>query len=510
VRPVETERNSLLMTIAIAVVVAVAWLVILLPLLYVKVPPNKVGVFTGRSGKPKVIRGGGRLRLPGFERVDYLTLEPLSVRIKLDGALSGSGVPVNLEAVGMVSVGASDEAVELAIRRFLGVDRLELRSQLNEILSGSLAEILARTTMEELNADREQLTRKLIGEASADLSRIGYTVDIVKIAALSDENGFLGSLGRRRIAEAKRDAFVGTAEAERDSNVQSAQAKQTGAVAKAESDIAIAQAAQKRDVELAKLRAQVDAENALADQAGTLAETQARKDVSIAQEQAEAARIEASIAVQELRAEHAQAMLQADVIAFAEAEGQAAIKRAEGQHQAAVLQAESQAMATRKVGEAIADARRSAAEALLAERQAEASGLLALMQAEAEGLRVKLAAEAEGKKQVAEALNRYNSVGARLLALPDVLNALVAATEAASRPIAALDKIAANGNAPASLTALSSVSPTVLANVLESFKASGVDLSEMIEDSAADAGGATAEEESGLDIDLGLYQGAQS
>ncbi|EFV13160.1 flotillin family protein [Segniliparus rugosus] len=492
--------------IAIVIVVALAWLVLLVPLLYVKVPPNKVGVFTGRGRQPRVVRGGARLRLPGIERVDYLTLEPLSVRIKLDGALSGSGVPVDLEAVGMVSVGATDEALQLAIRRFLGVDRLELRAQLNEILSGSLAEILARTSMEELNADREQLTRKLVEEASADLSRIGYTVDIVKIAALSDENGFLGSLGRSRIAEAKRDAFIGTAEAERDANIQSSQARQAGAIAKAEADIAIAQAAQKRDVELAKLRAQVAAENALADQAGPLADAQAQKDVTVAKEQAEAARIEASIGVQQLRAEHAQAVLQADVIAVAEAEGQAAVKRAEGQHQAAVLEAESQAMATRKVGEALADARRSAADALLAERQAEAAGVLALMQAEADGLRAKLAAEAEGKKQVAEALNRYNSVGARLLALPDVLNALVAATEAASRPIAALDRVSANSNAPASLAALSGVSPAVVAKVLESFKASGVDLAEIVPEDVAEPHAEEAvAEQSDLDLDLGLY-----
>ncbi|MGL6236725.1 MAG: flotillin family protein [Segniliparus sp.] len=489
-------------TIAIVVVVAIAWLAILVPLLYVKVPPNKVGVFTGRGGRPKIVRGGARFRIPGFERVDYLTLEPLHLRIKLDGALSGSGVPVSLEAVGMVSVGASDEAVELAIRRFLGVDRLELRAQLNEILSGSLSEILARTTMEKLNADREQLTRKLVEEASADLARIGYTVDIVKIAALSDENGFLGSLGRKRIAEAKRDAFVGSAEAERDTNIQASQARQAGAVAKAEADIAIAQAVQKRDVEVAKLRAQVEAENAVADQAGSLASTTAEQDVLLAKERAEAARIEAGIAVQQLRAEHVQAMLRADVVAVAEAEGQAAIRRAEGQHQASILQAESQAMATRKVGEAIADARRSAAAALLAERQAEADGLRVLMQAEADGLRAKLAAEAEGKKQVAEALNRYNSVGARLLALPDVLNALVAATEAASRPIAALDRVSANGNAPASLTALSSVSPTVLAKVLESFKASGVDLSEIVAESAAGAGEEHAAEQPEFELDL--------
>lgn len=281
--------------IIIAVVVAVI-IFIVLPAIYVKnyvkVPPNEVAVFTGR-GKPKVVRGGARFKIPGIERVDIMSLEPFNVSINLKNALSNDGVPVNVEAVGLVRIGSADEAVQTAVQRFLTSDLDELQQQINEILAGSLRGITATMTVEDLNSNRDSLARSVVEEAGGDLARIGMEVDVIKIAGISDFNGYLESLGQRRIAEVKRDAAIGTAEAERDSQIQSAKARQAGSVAQAEADTAIASANQKRDVELARLRAQTEAENAEADQAGPLAQATAEKAVGIAREQAEAARVEA-------------------------------------------------------------------------------------------------------------------------------------------------------------------------------------------------------------------------
>ena len=494
---------------------------------YIKVPPNQVAVFTGRGGTPKIVHGGARFRIPGIERVDFMSLEPFNVFINLQNVLSSNGVPVNVEAVGLVRIGSADEAVQTAVQRFLNTDPRGLQSQINEILAGSLRGITATMTVEELNSDRDRLARNVVDEAGGDLRRIGMEVDVIKIAGISDHNGYLESLGQRRIAEVKRDATIGTAEAERDSQIRSAQARQAGSIAQAEADTAIAQASQKRDVEIARMRALTESENATADQAGPLSEARAQKDVLIAKEQAEAARVEASIEVQKRRAEERQAALQADVIAPAEAEQLAAVKRAEGLRQAEILQAEAraaatrqqaaaqadaarfsaeaQAQATRASGEAQAESRKAAAAALLAEQQAEAAGLQARLTAEAEGLRAKLDAEAAGKKQVAEALNSYSDVAARIETLPDVLAALVAATEAAAKPVGALEKVTIIGNAgeaQASISALLGLSPQMIAKTLESLKASGVDLAGWL--AQASAGGSVPAAPQTLDIDLGL------
>ncbi|WP_046301751.1 flotillin family protein [Mycobacterium sp. UM_Kg27] len=482
---------SLVLIVTIATVAALLLLVVL-PMIYVqnyiKVPPNEVAVFTGR-GQPKVVRGGARFRMPGIERVDIMSLEPFNVSINLQNALSNNGVPVNVEAVGLVRIGSADDAVQTAVQRFLTSDLDDLQRQINDILAGSLRGITATMTVEDLNSNRDTLARSVVEEAGTDLSRIGMEVDVLKIAGISDRNGYLESLGQRRIAEVKRDATVGTAEAERDAQIQSAKARQAGAVAQAEADTAIATANQKRDVELARLRAQTEAENAQADQAGPLAHARAEKDVGIAVEQAEAARVQARIEVEQRRAEQAQAALQADVIAPAEAQRQADVARAEGQRQAAILAAQAQAEAARQAGEAQADARKAAADALRVERQAEADGAKASLVAEAEGTKAKLLAEAEGKKEIANALNSYSAEAARMLMLPDVLAAVVQATQAAAAPLSDIERLSivgGAGDAQDAIGGLLGISPVGIAKVLETLKASGVDVAAMLRPSATE------------------------
>lgn len=505
------------MSTSMIVIVIVALLLVLvaLPAIYianyVKVPPNLVAVFTGR-GKTKVVRGGARLKIPGLERVDFMSLEPFNVNINLQNALSNDGVPVNVEAVGLVRIGSAEEAVQTAVQRFLTSDLDQLRVQINEILSGSLRGITATMTVEDLNSNRDTLARNVIDEAGGDLARIGMEVDVLKIAGISDKNGYLESLGQRRIAEVKRDAEIGTAEAERDSQIRSALARQEGSIAQARADTEIASANQQRDVELARMRAQTEAENAQADQAGPLAEATAEKAVGIAREQAEAARVEARTEVERKRAEQSQAALQADVIAPAEAERQAAIARAEGARQAAILHAEADAAGKQQAGQAEADARKDAADARRSELEAEADGLRAKLQAEAigksavgaaeaearkaaadalraelqaeaDGLRAKLEAEAAGKKQVAEAFNAFTPQAAQLQNLPAVLAALVEATSAAAKPIGEIDRISIIGGADSaqgSIGSILGISPQVIAGVIETLEASGVDITGLL------------------------------
>lgn len=462
-------------SLVIIVIIAIAALVLFvaLPLIYVrnyvKVPPNEVAVFTGR-GQPKVVRGGARFKMPGIERVDIMSLEPFNVNINLQNALSNNGVPVNVEAVGLVRIGSNDEAVQTAVQRFLTSDLSELQRQINEILAGSLRGITATMTVEDLNSNRDSLARSVVEEAGGDLARIGMEVDVLKIAGISDRNGYLESLGQRRIAEVRRDATVGTAEAERDAQIQSAQARQAGAIAQAE------------------------AENAQADQAGPLAQARAEKDVGIAREQAEAARVQARTEVEQRRTEQAQAALQADVIAPAEARRQADIAIAEGARQAAILKAQSDAEAERQKGAAEADARKAAADAFRVEQQAaadgakakliaEADGTKAKLLADAEGIKAKLLAEADGKKEVAAALNAYTPEAARLLTLPDILNSVVQATEAASKPIGEIENlsiIGGAGDAQDALGTLFGVSPQAVAKVIESLRVSGIDVPDLL------------------------------
>lgn len=352
--------------VAGAVAFAVLFLFVVLPLVYVrnyiKVPPNEVGVFTGLGKTPTVVRGGAKFRVPGLVRVDMMSLEPVPVDIKLRGSLSSERVPINVDAVGMIRYGASDEMLQTAVQRFLTSDPDSLKQQINEILSGSMRGIVAKMTPEEINSDREKLRENVIDDAGGSLAKIGMEVDVLTVAGISDDVGYLSALGEKRTAEVKRDASIAKAEAERDSKIKSAQAKQAGDVAQAQADTAIASANEERDKELAAIKAAVDAENAKASQAGPLAEAQAKKAVVIAEQEAEAAREQARVQVEQQRAERAKEALVADVIAPADAQQQATVTRAQGERQARILQAQADAEAARQDGAAQADARKLAAD----------------------------------------------------------------------------------------------------------------------------------------------------
>ena len=93
--------------IAVAAVVVALFLVTLLYARnYVKVPPNMVAVFTGR-GRPKIVRGGARFRVPVLERVDFMSLEPFNIQVSVGNAISSNGVGIAVDVVALIRFGST-------------------------------------------------------------------------------------------------------------------------------------------------------------------------------------------------------------------------------------------------------------------------------------------------------------------------------------------------------------------------------------------------------------------
>lgn len=83
---------------------------------YIKVPPSQVAIFYGRKQTLidekgvrskvgfRVVRGGAALRLPVLEQVAYLSLNIISIPLKIHRAYTKEGVPVTVEAVANVKI----------------------------------------------------------------------------------------------------------------------------------------------------------------------------------------------------------------------------------------------------------------------------------------------------------------------------------------------------------------------------------------------------------------------
>jgi flotillin len=474
--------------IAVAAVLAAFFLVaVLYARNYVKVPPNMVAVFTGR-GRPKIVRGGARFRMPVLERVDLMSLEPFNIQVSVGNAIASNGVGIAVDVVALVRFGSTDEAIETGTQRFLTSDRNELKGQLTEIIAGNMRAICAKMTVEDLNSNRDQLTRGVAEEAGAALAAIGMELDVLTIQDVRDHNGYIEALGRKRIAEVRRDAEVGEAHARRDARIAAAEADQQGRTAEAKSREAIAESERALSMKLAVIDTEVNAAQARSSQAGPLAQAEAQRAVVLAGVDTERERTERQIAVEQQRVAQRQQALQADVFAPAEAERRAAVARAEGEKAVTIAAAEAAARRRELEGEADLKARTAGASALQREGEAQAEVDKAKLLAAAEGQKAKLLAEAEGQKELAAALSAFNEEAARLRVLPDLIAALPLIAREVAAPMGNISNLTvlSNGGSDGNdaLSRMAGTVPALLLQVLETAKAGGLDLGALLSGSA--------------------------
>lgn len=443
-------------------------------------PPNKVGVFTGR-GTPKVVTGGSRFQIPILERYDEMSLEPFALNVNVNNAISIDGVGISVSGVGLVRFGSSQESLATSTQRFLNIDRQQLHRQLEEMIAGQLRAICATMSVEDLNGKRDELKAKVLEGIGTDLNNIGMELDVLTIQDISDKNGYLEALGRKKIADVKGAAEIGEAEARRDAQIRSAAAKRAGAVADAEAETAIAEANRARDIELARIQSEVDAANARADLAGPLAQAENRRAVVLAEAAVEQQREQAAIEVERQRALRVTQAQQADTIAPAEAAAKAAKLRAEGERDAAIAEAEAEAKARELSSAADATARKQLAAAAQTEAEAQAAGEKA-----------RLLAEAEGQQALAGALNALSEEAARQRVLPDLIKALPEVAKAIAEPFAQIEwMVLIDGNGGGTgggqdgkggdtMSRLAGMVPLVLAQAVETMRATtGTDISSL-------------------------------
>jgi flotillin len=409
---------------------------------YIKVPPSTVAIFYGRKHHVvddkgnktvvgfRVVRGGAALRVPMLEQVAYLSLNIISIPLRIQRAYTKEGVAVTVEAVANVKIAGDDVSLRGASERFLGMTSDQIKGVIFQTLEGHLRAILGTLTVEEINADRQAFAQKMTDEAAVDLKKMGVNIDILTIQQISDEMGYLDALGKKRTAEVKRDAIIGEAQAQRDATIKSAMADQEGKTKRYEADVAIAQSLRDKDSRQAEFDAAVKAKQAEAEQSGPLATAIARQKVTEQETRIEQVRKQQEVLVQQQEAARREQELQATVVKPAEAERQAAILRAEGEKQATVTRAE----ATQKELEF-----EGAGEASKIERigRAEAAKVLAIGEAEAEVIKKKLLAEAEGLQKKAEAWKNFNEAAV----INMVVEKMPELAQAFATQLAGIDKI---------------------------------------------------------------------
>lgn len=304
------------------------------------------------GSRPKqVIVNGRALVNPIRQRHEIISLRSRQVLMTVT-AQSHDNVTINAEAVALVKIGSADEDVKAASERFASQDNAVVEYTQDQ-LEGALRGLMAQQTVIQLMRDRQKFSDEISESISPELQTQGLLLDSFQIREITDDSGYIASLGAPEIEAKRQAAEIAATNAERAIAKERIFNNEQNLIEETEYDSNKAAATSR----VGQARAQ-------AEQAEALAGEKARQEV-LGQ-----------------RAENRQAELDAEVKRVADADLYKQQKRADAEAyertkaaEAGALVAESEARARLKRSEAEATAIREEGEAKAAAIRAEAEAL---------------------------------------------------------------------------------------------------------------------------------------
>ncbi|UWU51150.1 flotillin family protein [Limnospira platensis] len=278
--------------------------------LYYICQPSEVLIFAGsrrstendRTVGYRLVKGGSSIRTPLLEQAFHMDLTNMIIELKVANAYSKGGIPLQVDGVANIKIAGEEPTIHNAIERLLGKTRQEIERIAKDTLEGNLRGVLASLTPEQVNGDKLAFAKSLLEEAEDDLQQLGLILDTLQIQNISDEVGYLDSIGRQQRAELFRDSRVAEAQAKADAAIRTAENHKMTQLKKLETE-----------VEVSKAEAERRVADAMTKRAAVVAESESETA-------AEVARTQAEVSVQKERIKQVEQQLQADVVAPAEAE----------------------------------------------------------------------------------------------------------------------------------------------------------------------------------------------
>ncbi|MEM8809578.1 MAG: SPFH domain-containing protein [Cyanobacteria bacterium P01_G01_bin.38] len=282
--------------------------------------PNEILIISGRKYQNpqgqevgyRVIFGGRTLVIPILEKVERMDMTTMPIPVEVTNAYAKGGTPLNIQAIANVKVSSQSAVVGNAIERFLGRNQAEIKRVVRETLEGNLRGVVALLTPEQVNEDRLNFAERIAVDVAKDLNKLGLQLDTLKIQSVTDDVGYLSSIGRRQIAQIVRDAEIAEAETIGEADRIEADCQKNAEVAKTQALTVI----QQRQNELRKIKAELEQR----------AKSEEERTIAAANE----ARARAEQQLQTVRAQLERLRLEADSVLPAEAQKQAEELRAKG------------------------------------------------------------------------------------------------------------------------------------------------------------------------------------
>ena len=426
---------------------------------------NGTNVFTDKeNNKMKIVRGGGTFLWPIFQEGKRLSLMSSKLEVGASEVYTKQGVPISATGTVIIKIGSSVEEIATAAEQYLGKETHELEEEAQEVLEGHLRAILGSLTVEEIYRERDEFGAQVQQVASHDLEKMGLKIVSFTIKDVADSNGYLESLGRPQIAEAKKNAEIAEAEAEKTTIIQKADALKQAREAENSRASEIALSEKDKQLKLAEYKKEQDVQQAIADRAYELQEADLKKQLVEKQKEIELVDRRKQIEIETEEVLLAAKKLEAEVEKSADAKRYADVQRAEADKQKRILDAEASAKEIE----------------LNAQAEAESISKVGRAKAEAESLNIAEIgrAKAEAAQKLAEAYKEYGQQAIML----ELLKVYPEIVKNAAEPISNIDKITIiDGGEGKGVSQVSGYTTRTLASIQESLKETlGLDVSELI------------------------------
>lgn len=441
--------------------VIVAFFIVLVGVSYVKAPPDTAFIISGL--KRKTVVGKAALRIPFLQRIDKLLLRLISIDVRTSSAVpTADYINIMVDSVVNVKVPNDETMIAIAAQNFLNQDEDYIAKVAREVLEGNMREIVGQMKLKDMVSDRQKFAELVKKNAEPDLAAMGLEIVSFNVQNFIDKNGVIENLGVDNIAQISKNAAIAKALAEKEVAVAQAQAMKESNDAKVAAQTEIDKRNNELAIQKAELKKASDIKIAEAEAAKGIQAEEQRKIMEITAANADLARQEKAIELQERQVEITKRKLEAEVEKKAEAEKYAAQQKADAQlymtqkaAEAELFQRQRKAEATaieeqkkaemeRFAVEQEAAAKTAMAAAIEAEGKAYAEAARAKGEAEARAIEAKALAEAEGLLKKAEAMEKYGEAAREQQKL-DVVKVLFeqypAIAQAIGEGYAGVDKI---------------------------------------------------------------------
>ena len=456
------------LSIVVAVFFAIVLTIVLIKSCWKVAGTNEVLIVSG-MGKVKTRSGGGIFVIPLVQRTQKMTLENIQVDFTSRNEIpTKDAIHVLVDAVANMAISVDPERQKIAASKFAGYSIQQIRDIVIPVLEGNIREIISQTQFEDLiRGDKKAFAEKIQENVTPNLADLGIDLTTFNIQNFSDKNGVIRDLGIENIEKIKKEASIAAAKAKAEVAIEQANADKLANDAKVQAATEIAEKQNQFAIRKAELQKQADTEQAKADAAKQIEAENQRREQEIATANANLARQEKEIELQERAVAIKEKALEAEIKKTAEAKKYAEQQEADAklyatqkaaeadlferqrQAEAAKIEAEKKAEADLALANAEAAAKKALAEAVKAEGEAQAAAEKAKGLAEAEAIKAKLQAEADGLREKAEAMKQYGEAAMadmQMEAIKLYFEQLPAIAKAVGEGYQGVDKIVMLGN----------------------------------------------------------------